>query len=64
MTKIYSPGRWVPIHDEEWDGDLPLPHTDAKQTLEMDTDYGEVRIYCLGEQANTRCFLFLMRCGE
>ena len=42
MTKIYSLGRWVPIHDEEWDGDLPLPHTDAKQTLEMDTDCGEV----------------------
>ena len=42
MTKISSLGRWVPIHDEEWEGDLPLPHTDAKQVLAEDTDCGEV----------------------
>ena len=62
-TKIYSLGRRVPTHDEEWDGDLPLLHTDAKQTLEDDTDGGEVmfirRIYYIGEQADMRCFLFL-----
>ena len=42
MTKISSLGRWVPIHDGEWDGDLPLPLTDAKQAPEEDTDFGEV----------------------
>ena len=42
MTKISSLGRWVPIHDEESDRDLPLPHTDVKQTPEEDTDCGEV----------------------
>jgi hypothetical protein len=24
VTKISSLGMWVPIHDEEWDGDIPL----------------------------------------
>jgi phosphatidylethanolamine N-methyltransferase len=42
MTKISSLGRWVPIHDEEWDGDLPLPLTESKQSREEDTDCGEV----------------------
>ena len=43
MTKISLLGRWVPIH-EEWDGDLPLLHTDTKQTPEEDTDYGEITL--------------------
>lgn len=42
MTKISSLGRWVPIHDKEWDGDLPLPLTESKQSQEEDTDCGEV----------------------
>lgn len=24
MTKISSLGKWVPVYDEEWDGDVPL----------------------------------------
>jgi phosphatidylethanolamine N-methyltransferase len=24
VTKTSSLGRWVPVHNEEWDGDLPL----------------------------------------
>ena len=42
MTKISSLGRWVPVHNEEWDGDLPLPLTSPKQSREEDTDCGEV----------------------
>ena len=42
MTKLSSLGRWVPIYDEKWDGDLPPPHTDAEQALAEDTDCGEV----------------------
>ena len=68
MTKIFSLGRWVPIYDEEWDGDLPLPHTDTKQTLEEDTDCGEVVFkkdilpWRAGEYEVLFCFL--MRSGE
>ena len=36
VTKTSSMGMWLPIHDEEWDGDVPLgltrapsPHRDA-----------------------------------
>ncbi|CAG8670879.1 1304_t:CDS:2, partial [Acaulospora colombiana] len=28
MTKTSSLGLWVPVHDEEWDGDVPRPLTD------------------------------------
>jgi len=42
MTKISSLGRWVPIYDEEWEGDLPLPITNPKRSREEDADCGEV----------------------
>ena len=36
MTKTSSMGMWLPVYDEEWDGDVPLgltrvpsPHRDA-----------------------------------
>jgi hypothetical protein len=25
VTKVVSQGKWVPVHDEEWDGDFPKP---------------------------------------
>ncbi len=25
MTDVSSQGRWVPVHDAEWDGDIALP---------------------------------------
>ena len=68
MTKIPSLGRWVPIYDEEWDGDLPVPHTDTNQTLEEDTDCGEVMFkkdilpWRAGEDEVLFCFS--MRSGE
>lgn len=34
-----SLGRWVPVHDEEWDGDIPVSRT---VTPESDDDCGEV----------------------
>jgi len=42
LTKISSLGLWVPIHDEEWNGDLPRPLTDEKKKAEEDNDCGEV----------------------
>ncbi|KAH0833927.1 phospholipid methyltransferase-domain-containing protein [Lanmaoa asiatica] len=27
ITKISSFGMWIPVHNEEWDGDVPLDHT-------------------------------------
>ena len=32
---------WVPVHDEEWDGDIPLSPTQPKYTAE-DIEEGEV----------------------
>lgn len=48
MTKTSSVGLWVPVHDEEWNGDLPLPlqdqdqDNDEKRELLRDTDCGEL----------------------
>jgi len=42
LTKISSLGLWVPIFDEEWNGDLPLPLTNEKKKAEEDADCGEV----------------------
>lgn len=33
-------GRWVPVHDEEWDGDIPLGTPGAGPS--QDEDCGEV----------------------
>ena len=66
MTKIFSLGRWVPIYDEEWDGDLPLPHTDARKTLEEDTDCGGVMFqkYRWPWRAGEYEVLFVPPCGR
>lgn len=32
MTKTASLGLWVPVHDEEWDGDVPRPHAQKEET--------------------------------
>lgn len=31
MTKTSTLGLWVPVHDEEWDGDVPRPLTDRNE---------------------------------
>lgn len=28
ITKISSVGKWVPLYDEEWDGNTPIEHPD------------------------------------
>jgi phosphatidylethanolamine N-methyltransferase len=40
MTKTSSLGLWVPVHDEEWDGDVPRPLTDRHNDEE--TECGEI----------------------
>ncbi|PVF99622.1 hypothetical protein CPB86DRAFT_783511 [Serendipita vermifera] len=40
MTKTSSLGLWVPVHDEEWDGDVPRPLTDRNNDEE--TECGEI----------------------
>ncbi|KAI0076990.1 phosphatidylethanolamine N-methyltransferase [Panus rudis PR-1116 ss-1] len=44
VTKTTSLGRWVPVHDEEWDGDMPLnPVQHGLVDGEKDEpEYGEV----------------------
>ncbi|QRW02367.1 methylene-fatty-acyl-phospholipid synthase [Ceratobasidium sp. AG-Ba] len=37
VTKVNSNGKWVPVHDDEWDGDVPLSLEHRNQT-----DHGEV----------------------
>ncbi|ELU40221.1 phosphatidylethanolamine N-methyltransferase [Rhizoctonia solani AG-1 IA] len=37
VTKVNSQGMWVPVHDDQWDGDTPVSH--GKQDL---PDSGEV----------------------
>ena len=61
ITKISSLGMWVPIHDEEWDGDIPVgiertppPQIDAENgtvvfkgnTLPWLVGKYEVRTFC------------------
>lgn len=26
VTKVNSQGLWVPVHDDQWDGDVPISH--------------------------------------
>ncbi|KIM24595.1 hypothetical protein M408DRAFT_231463 [Serendipita vermifera MAFF 305830] len=40
MTKTSTLGLWVPVHDEEWDGDVPRPLTDRNEGEE--TECGEI----------------------
>ncbi|KAG8814574.1 phosphatidylethanolamine N-methyltransferase [Serendipita sp. 399] len=40
ITKTSSLGLWVPVHDEEWDGDVPKPLTDRDAGEE--TECGEL----------------------
>jgi phosphatidylethanolamine N-methyltransferase len=40
VTKTSSLGLWLPVHDEEWDGDVPRPRTDRPE--EELTECGEV----------------------
>ncbi|KAI0633043.1 phosphatidylethanolamine N-methyltransferase [Trametes polyzona] len=44
VTKTSSLGMWVPVHDDEWDGDIPLSlHTpEAASTSASDVEEGEV----------------------
>ncbi|KAJ3491905.1 hypothetical protein NLI96_g367 [Meripilus lineatus] len=41
VTKIASLGKWVPVHNEEWDGDFPLS-LDRPNRPNNDTEDGEV----------------------
>jgi phosphatidylethanolamine N-methyltransferase len=40
MTKTSTRGLWVPVHDEEWDGDVPRPSTDRDEGEK--TECGEI----------------------
>ncbi|KAJ3537122.1 hypothetical protein NM688_g6733 [Phlebia brevispora] len=40
VTKISSLGMWVPVHDEEWDGDFPL-NLDQSQRTDDHSEEGE-----------------------
>ncbi|KAJ7827877.1 phosphatidylethanolamine N-methyltransferase [Mycena olivaceomarginata] len=44
VTRTSSLGMWVPVHDEEWDGDVPLglPRPSAGGSQESDADSGVV----------------------
>ena len=33
VTRISSLGMWVPVHDEEWDGDIPIGENSQTRTL-------------------------------
>ncbi|KZT00269.1 uncharacterized protein LAESUDRAFT_732419 [Laetiporus sulphureus 93-53] len=41
VTKTSSLGMWVPVHDEEWDGDIPLDLNRANRP-DSDSEGGEV----------------------
>jgi phosphatidylethanolamine N-methyltransferase len=41
VTKISSFGMWLPIYDEEWDGDVPLGLTRVSSS-QRDADVGTV----------------------
>ena len=41
MTNIASMGMWLPVYDEEWDGDVPLGLTRVS-SLQRDADEGTV----------------------
>jgi phosphatidylethanolamine N-methyltransferase len=32
ITKISSVGKWVPLYDEDWDGDVPIEHPEKGKT--------------------------------
>ncbi|KAJ7852958.1 phosphatidylethanolamine N-methyltransferase [Mycena leptocephala] len=44
VTRTSSMGMWVPVHDEEWDGDVPLgsPRPSAGGSQDSDADSGAV----------------------
>ena len=33
VTRVSSLGMWVPVHDEEWDGDIPIGENSQTRTL-------------------------------
>ena len=41
VTKTSSLGKWVPVHDDEWDGDIPLKQKSPGQPDSKPED-GEV----------------------
>ncbi|KAF7759714.1 hypothetical protein Agabi119p4_11409 [Agaricus bisporus var. burnettii] len=41
VTKVSSLGMWLPVHDEEWDGDIPLG-LDRPPSPQRDSENGEV----------------------
>ena len=41
VTKVSSLGMWAPVHDEEWDGDVPLNLERAKR-MGVDSEEGTV----------------------
>lgn len=41
VTKTASLGKWVPVHDEEWDGDFPLS-LNRPNRPDNDSEDGEV----------------------
>lgn len=41
VTKVSSLGMWVPVHVEEWDGDVPL-HLEQPERTDIESEEGEV----------------------
>ncbi|KAI0339118.1 phosphatidylethanolamine N-methyltransferase [Trametopsis cervina] len=43
ITKVSSLGMWVPVHDEEWDGDIPKSLSSPNKSItENEVEHGEV----------------------
>lgn len=42
ITKVSSVGKWVPVHNEEWDGDIPLSVGKPGPSGSKDSQEGEV----------------------
>ena len=40
VTNVSSMGKWVPVHDDEWDGDIPVNFD--KEQSKKDTEAGQV----------------------
>lgn len=48
VTKTSSLGNWVPVHDDEWDGDIPLELQRPKRGADDSADYEEGEVVFKG----------------
>ncbi len=70
MTNVSSLGMWVPVHGDEWDGDIPLGFDDVKTdkqndetgtvTLKGDTLPWQLGTYEVSGNFNDRTNIFVL----